>query len=58
MLALALAGVYGDSFEYIILAVAGFAGVSVYLCRHFQQRDKARPSAWLVVSAYRLFAES
>lgn len=45
MLALALAGVHGERFDYITLTVAGIAGGSVFLCRRFQQRDWQR--AWM-----------
>lgn len=34
MLALAIAGVYGDRLEYITLAVAAIAASSVYLVKH------------------------
>jgi len=34
MLALAIAGVYGDRFEYITLAVAAISAGSVYLVKH------------------------
>lgn len=38
MLALALAGIYGDQFEYITLAVAAIAAGSVYLVKFLAYR--------------------
>ena len=44
-LALAFAGVQGERFDYITLAVAGVAAGAVFLCRRFQQRDWHK--AWM-----------
>lgn len=38
MLALGFAGVHGDRFEYITLAVAGISGGSVYLVKYLAYR--------------------
>ncbi|PMV79480.1 MULTISPECIES: hypothetical protein [unclassified Pseudomonas] len=45
MTALALAGVYGERFEYITIIVAGIAGALTFFLRRFQQREWQ--TAWI-----------